>query len=192
MREQHVQATQEQMSHEHFASTNRANFASVNGGRPAMAAVSHPMTNANMVTHTAYNNNLAGRHITATMAIIRLTATQTTRIRRRSNPISSEPKYNDRRLIRMSANHIMNPIPTTGAGNTNGGRLIRPNKRPAALLRAVCLLGLDRVSRGSAMLCANVARRRAHLVSTQSVSHRCAGWTGYAHSPKAFCLPGVA
>ena len=57
MREQHVQATQEQMSHEHFASTNRANFASVNGGRPAMAAVSHPMTNANMATHTAYNNN---------------------------------------------------------------------------------------------------------------------------------------
>jgi hypothetical protein len=57
MREQHVQATQEQTSHEHFASTNRANFASVNGGRPAMAAVSHPMTNANMATHTAYNNN---------------------------------------------------------------------------------------------------------------------------------------
>src|SRR6202041_1007802 len=57
MREQHVQATSEQMSHEHFASTNRANFASVNAGRPAMAAVSHPMTNANMATHTAYNNN---------------------------------------------------------------------------------------------------------------------------------------
>jgi hypothetical protein len=57
MRDQHVQATSEQMSHEHFASTNRSNFASVNGGRPATAAVSHPMTNANMATHTAYNNN---------------------------------------------------------------------------------------------------------------------------------------
>ncbi len=57
MREQHVQATQEQMSHEHFASTNRANFASVNGGRPAMGAVSRPMTNSNMVAHAAYNNN---------------------------------------------------------------------------------------------------------------------------------------
>jgi hypothetical protein len=57
MREQHVQATSEQVSHEHFASSNRANFASVNGGRPAMAAVSHPMTNANMATHTAYNNS---------------------------------------------------------------------------------------------------------------------------------------
>jgi hypothetical protein len=58
MREQHVQATSEQMSHEHFASTNRANFASVNGGRPAMAAVSHPMTSSNLAAHnTAYNNN---------------------------------------------------------------------------------------------------------------------------------------
>jgi WXXGXW repeat (2 copies) len=56
MREQHVQPTSEQMSHEHFASTNRANFASVNGGRPANAAVSRPMTNAN-VAHTAMNNN---------------------------------------------------------------------------------------------------------------------------------------
>ncbi len=59
MRESHVQATSEQMSHEHFASTNRANFASVNGGRPAMAAVSHPMTNASTATHTAYNNSAA-------------------------------------------------------------------------------------------------------------------------------------
>jgi hypothetical protein len=57
MRESHVQPTSEQMSHEHFASTNRANFASVNGGRPANAAVSRPMTSASMVSHTAYNNN---------------------------------------------------------------------------------------------------------------------------------------
>lgn len=57
MREQHVQPTSEQMSHEHFASTNRSNFASVNGGRPANPAVSHPMTNAGMVNHAAYNNN---------------------------------------------------------------------------------------------------------------------------------------
>src|SRR6202041_1868015 len=56
MREQHVQPTSEQMSHEHFASTNRSNFASVNGGRPANAAVNRPMTNAN-VAHTAMNNN---------------------------------------------------------------------------------------------------------------------------------------
>jgi hypothetical protein len=61
MRESHVQATSEQMSHEHFASTDRANFASVNGGRPALAAVSHPMTNTSMATHTAYNNNNAAR-----------------------------------------------------------------------------------------------------------------------------------
>jgi hypothetical protein len=57
MRESHVQATQEQMSHEHFAGTNRANFASVNGGRPGMTAMSRPMTSANMATRTAYNNN---------------------------------------------------------------------------------------------------------------------------------------
>jgi hypothetical protein len=57
MRESHVQATQEQMSHEHFASTNRANFASVNGGRPATAAMSRPMSNSNMVAHAAYNNS---------------------------------------------------------------------------------------------------------------------------------------
>jgi hypothetical protein len=59
MRESHVQATSEQMSHEHFAGTNRANFASVNGGRPAMGAVSRPMTTASMATHTAYNNTAA-------------------------------------------------------------------------------------------------------------------------------------
>jgi hypothetical protein len=29
----------------------------VNGGRPATAAVSRPMTSANMATHTAYNSN---------------------------------------------------------------------------------------------------------------------------------------
>jgi hypothetical protein len=58
MREQHIQPTSEQMSHENFAGTNRANFASVNGGRPAMAAVSRPMTSTNAAAHnTAYNNN---------------------------------------------------------------------------------------------------------------------------------------
>ena len=58
LREQHVQPTSEQISHEHVASTNRANFASVNGGRPANAAVSHPMTAGNVGNHTtAYNNN---------------------------------------------------------------------------------------------------------------------------------------
>ena len=51
MREQHVQPTSEQMSHEHFASTNRANFASVNGGRPANAAVSRPMTQRERCSH---------------------------------------------------------------------------------------------------------------------------------------------
>ena len=56
MREQHVQPTGEQMSHEHFASTNRANFASVNGGRPANPAISRPVTSPNMA-HTAYNNS---------------------------------------------------------------------------------------------------------------------------------------
>src|SRR5271156_862156 len=56
MREQHVQPTSEQMSHEHFASTNRSNFASVNGGRPTMAAVARPMTSPN-VNHPAINAN---------------------------------------------------------------------------------------------------------------------------------------
>jgi hypothetical protein len=55
MRDTHLQPTSEQMSHEHFASTNRANFASVNGGRPANAAMSRPMTQPNFA-HTAYNN----------------------------------------------------------------------------------------------------------------------------------------
>ena len=38
--ESHIQATSAQMSHEHTASTNRANFASENHGRPATAAMS--------------------------------------------------------------------------------------------------------------------------------------------------------
>jgi hypothetical protein len=62
MRESHVQPTSEQMSHEHFASSNRENFASVNGGRPANAAVSRPMTSANFANnnrsaYSANNNN---------------------------------------------------------------------------------------------------------------------------------------
>jgi WXXGXW repeat (2 copies) len=38
--ESHIQATSAQISHEHAASTNRANFASENHGRPATAAMS--------------------------------------------------------------------------------------------------------------------------------------------------------
>jgi hypothetical protein len=40
MHEAHVQATSVQMSHQNLASTNRSNFASVNGGRPATPAMS--------------------------------------------------------------------------------------------------------------------------------------------------------
>jgi WXXGXW repeat (2 copies) len=56
MRDSHVQPTAEQTSHERFASTNHANFASANGGRPGNPAVSRPMTSPNL-DHTAYNNN---------------------------------------------------------------------------------------------------------------------------------------
>ena len=42
MHEQHIQPTAAQVSHVQFAGTNRANFASVNGGRPTNAAVSRP------------------------------------------------------------------------------------------------------------------------------------------------------
>jgi WXXGXW repeat (2 copies) len=64
MREQHVQPTSEQVSHQNFASTNRANFASVNGGRPATAAVSRPMTSANF-NHAAVNANNRPAYSTA-------------------------------------------------------------------------------------------------------------------------------
>ncbi len=57
MREGHVQPTSEQAQHEHFAGSNRANFASVNGGRPANGAVSRPMTSANFANHATANNN---------------------------------------------------------------------------------------------------------------------------------------
>ena len=42
--EAHVAPTQEQMRHEHAASTNHALLASVNHGRPAAAATAHPAT----------------------------------------------------------------------------------------------------------------------------------------------------
>lgn len=50
--DQHVQPTSEQMSHERFSAANRANFASVNGGRPAMAAVPRPITSQAMATQS--------------------------------------------------------------------------------------------------------------------------------------------
>ncbi|MGC2398271.1 MAG: YXWGXW repeat-containing protein [Acidobacteriaceae bacterium] len=56
MHDSHFQPTAEQTSHEHFASTNHANFASENGGRPGNPAMSRPMTSPNLA-HTAYNNN---------------------------------------------------------------------------------------------------------------------------------------
>jgi len=43
-RESHIQPTSAQISHQHFASTNRANFASENHGRPATAAMSRVNT----------------------------------------------------------------------------------------------------------------------------------------------------
>ena len=42
--ESHIQATRMQTSHEHFAASNRANFASENHGRPATAAMSRVNT----------------------------------------------------------------------------------------------------------------------------------------------------
>ena len=57
MRESHVQPTSEQMSHENAAATNRANFASVNGGRPANAAVSRPLSGGNLANHASVNSN---------------------------------------------------------------------------------------------------------------------------------------
>jgi len=51
--EQHMAPTSTQMSHERFAGTNRANFATVNHGAPATAAVARPMT-------TSYPGNTAG------------------------------------------------------------------------------------------------------------------------------------
>lgn len=61
-REQHFAATSEQMSHEHTASMNRANFASVNGGRPGAPAMSRPASfnnrqGGNAAYHPADNNN---------------------------------------------------------------------------------------------------------------------------------------
>jgi hypothetical protein len=41
-RGQHIQPTSAQIQHEHAASTNRAQFASVNHGRPALAATARP------------------------------------------------------------------------------------------------------------------------------------------------------
>jgi hypothetical protein len=58
-REQHFQATSEQQNHERTASTNRANFASVNGGRPGTPAVAHTAAYNN--NRPAYNNNNANR-----------------------------------------------------------------------------------------------------------------------------------
>ena len=56
MREQHVQATQAQMSHERTASSNRANFASANGGRPGNAAMNRPAS-PNMANRAPANNS---------------------------------------------------------------------------------------------------------------------------------------
>src|SRR5260370_4336829 len=41
-RERHIAATSLQVQHQHIASANRAQFASVNNGRPAVAATARP------------------------------------------------------------------------------------------------------------------------------------------------------
>jgi hypothetical protein len=63
-REQHIPPTATQTSHEHSASTNRAQLASVNHGRPANLAMGHPAGAANgnagaglpRATETAHRN----------------------------------------------------------------------------------------------------------------------------------------
>jgi hypothetical protein len=70
-REQHVQATAAQLSHQHNASIDRNQFASVNHGRPASTAVSRPMayhpanTTAGLARATASNrpNNVPSHNV---------------------------------------------------------------------------------------------------------------------------------
>jgi len=70
--EQHIAPTSAQLSHERVASTNRANFASVNHGTPSNPAVSRPMTTAyhpntsagNTAHAPAYRSNTAAAHTT--------------------------------------------------------------------------------------------------------------------------------
>jgi hypothetical protein len=120
MHDQHVQATSEQMSHEHFASTNRANFASVNGGRPAMGAVSHPMTNANMATHTAYNNNASRPAYNANNAYHPANNNTAYKAPVNNNnaykaPANNQPKYNEAPHQNVSQPHN-EPHPNNGGG----------------------------------------------------------------------------
>jgi hypothetical protein len=57
-REQHMAATGEQAAHEHAASMDRNSFASVNHGRPAMAAVARPMSHPMSpgMSHPGFND----------------------------------------------------------------------------------------------------------------------------------------
>jgi WXXGXW repeat (2 copies) len=58
-REQHVQPTSTQLEHEHTASTNRAQFASVNHGQPSVAASPKPgvFSGRNVMAAKAANTN---------------------------------------------------------------------------------------------------------------------------------------
>ena len=61
MRESHVQPTSEQMSHEHFASSN-GQLRLRQWWTACECAVSRPMTSANFANHAAMNNNTAANN----------------------------------------------------------------------------------------------------------------------------------
>ncbi len=68
--EHHVVATHEQMQHEHLASTNRAQFASVNHGRPSVAASGKPgvFSGRDVVAARAENNRASSNRPNASPA----------------------------------------------------------------------------------------------------------------------------
>jgi hypothetical protein len=65
MREHHVQATSEQISHQQAASKNRSQFASVNHGRPSVTATSRVNNHANNPATNRQPNNAAQNRTTA-------------------------------------------------------------------------------------------------------------------------------
>jgi chorismate mutase len=80
--EQHVQATSEQMAHEHTASMDKSNFASVNHGRPANPAMSR-------VGERAENQQ---RRIANGVASGKMTAGETAKVENQEHHINQQVK----------------------------------------------------------------------------------------------------
>jgi hypothetical protein len=122
-RDHHIGATSAQKQHEHAASTDRAQFASVNHGRPSVTATARPGEFSNHGTVTANNN-----HNSNFARSNNNTRNSTNAARNSNNATQARSNGRNNNTFARSQNNA-NRTPVTRSQN-NSTRLQQNNARP--------------------------------------------------------------